>query len=70
MMMGKKTKPIMVSENFFLSVSTMEGLSTEVGIATIIQRKKFNEKGRWWDFYNKLRHDRETFWKLHHKASN
>ena len=70
MMMGKKTKPIMVSENFFLSVSTMEGLSTEVGIATIIQRNKFNEKGRWWDFCNKLRHDRETFWKLHRKASN
>ena len=47
----------------------MEGLSIEVGTATISQRKKFDEKGRWCDFY-KLRYTRETCWKLHGKPSN
>ena len=69
-MMGKTIKPIMVSENSALSVSTMKGLSTEVGTRIVSQRKKFDEKGRWCDFSNNLRHAKETCWKLHGKALN
>lgn len=48
----------------------MKGLLTEVRIATISQREKFAEKGRWCDFCNKPRHTKEACWKLHAKTSN
>ena len=69
-MMGKTIKPVVVSENSALSVSTMKGLSTEVGTRIVSQRKKFDEKGRLCDFSNNLRHARETCCKLHGKALN
>nr|CAN72166.1 hypothetical protein VITISV_004168 [Vitis vinifera] len=65
-----KTKPTMVSKNFALCVSTMEGLSTKVGITTVSQRKKFNEQERWCDFCNRLKHAMETYWKLHDQPTN
>ena len=68
--MMDKTKPTMVSKNFALCVSTMEGLSTKVGITTVSQRKKFNEQERWCDFCNRLRHAMETYWKLHDQPTN
>lgn len=51
-MMDKTTEPTMVSENSSLSVSIMEGLSTEVGTVAVSQEKKFDENKRC-DFCNR-----------------